>query len=134
MHLTLLWFVLHIFFSMVLQVWCMNFYKIVLFQMYLQVVSTFFWGMWGHYSRSCSTFNIPIFFCISTLKLKKQFRSIRPIAFGEVTYHLVTYTIAIQFRDIFAKHFNPHQFGVVTHDGCKIVVHGVLTMLNLHPN
>ncbi len=51
-----------------------------------------------------------------------------------MTYHLVTYTIAIQFKDIFAKHFNPHQFGVVTRDGCKIVVHGVLMMLNLHPN
>jgi len=32
------------------------------------------------------------------------------------------------------EHFNFHQFSVVIHGGCKIMVHGVRTMLNLHPN
>jgi hypothetical protein len=51
-----------------------------------------------------------------------------------VTYHLIACTLTIQFKDIVTKHFNPHQFGVMIHDECKIVVHGVQAMLNLHPN
>jgi hypothetical protein len=38
----------------------MNFYKIVLTQMILWVVSTFFEGKWAHCSRSCSTFHIAL--------------------------------------------------------------------------
>jgi hypothetical protein len=51
---------------------------------------------------------------------------------GEVTYHLVAYTLAIQFKDIIVKHFSPHLFGVRIHGKCEIVVHGVQAMLNLH--
>ncbi len=50
----------------------------------------------------------------------------------EVIYRLITRTLAIQFKDTFAKHFNSHQFGVVTSSGCKIMVHGVKVMLDLH--
>ncbi len=39
---TFIWFVHHIFILVALQVWCMNFYEIVLSQMILQVVLTFF--------------------------------------------------------------------------------------------
>jgi hypothetical protein len=42
---------------------------------------------------------------------------------NEVIYHLVVHTMAIQFKDIIAKHFSLHQFGVLTHG--EIVVHGV---------
>jgi hypothetical protein len=51
---------------------------------------------------------------------------------GEVIYQLVTPTLAIQFKDTFAKHFNPHLFGVVMLGGCKTMVHGVKVMLDLH--
>ncbi len=34
---------------------------------------------------------------------------------GETTYCIVARILTIQFRDIFTKHFNPHQFGVATH-------------------
>ncbi len=42
-----------------------------------------------------------------------------------MTYHLVVYTLAIQFKNTFLEHFNPHQFGVMTHDKCEIMVHGI---------
>jgi hypothetical protein len=32
------------------------------------------------------------------------------------------------------EHFSPHQFSVMPHGRCEIMVHGVLTMLNLHPD
>ncbi len=51
---------------------------------------------------------------------------------NEVTYHLIAHTLVIQFKGTFAKHFSFHQFGVVTHDGCEKMVHGIWTMLNLH--
>jgi hypothetical protein len=51
----------------------------------------------------------------------------------EVIYQLVVCTLAIQFKDIFAEHFRPHQFGVAMLGGCKIMVHGVRVMLDLHP-
>ncbi len=50
---------------------------------------------------------------------------------GETTYCLVTHILTIQFRDIFMEHFSPHQFGVMTHGGCEIMVHGVRAMLDL---
>jgi hypothetical protein len=49
-----------------------------------------------------------------------------------VSYRLVARTLAIQFGDIFAKHFNPNQFGVATCGKCEIVVHNIQIMLNLH--
>jgi hypothetical protein len=51
---------------------------------------------------------------------------------SEVTYCLIAHTLVIQFRDIFAEHFNFHEFGVATHDGCEKMVHGIQTILNLH--
>jgi hypothetical protein len=44
---------------------------------------------------------------------------------NEMTYHLIARTLVIQFRDTFAKHFNPHQFGLTIHGECEIIVHGV---------
>jgi hypothetical protein len=40
--------------------------------------------------------------------------------------------LAFQFKDTFVKHFNPHQFGVVTLSGHETMVHGVKVMLDLH--
>jgi hypothetical protein len=42
-----------------------------------------------------------------------------------VIYRLIARTLAIQFKDILAKHFNPHQFGLTIHGGYEKVVHGV---------
>jgi hypothetical protein len=57
--------------------------------------------------------------------LEKQSRGICPITINVVTYHLVTHILAIQFKDIFADHFNFHQFGVATYGRCEIMVHDV---------
>ncbi len=48
-----------------------------------------------------------------------------------MTYCLVAHTLAIQFKDTFVEHFNPHQFGVTTHGKCEIMVHGVRMLLDL---
>jgi hypothetical protein len=40
--------------------------------MILQVASTFFQGMWAHFLKSCSTFNIAFSFYISTLSIEKM--------------------------------------------------------------
>ncbi len=53
---------------------------------------------------------------------------------NEVTYCLVAHTLIIQFKDIFVEHLNPYQFDIMTYGGCEMVVYGVQTMLNLHPN
>jgi hypothetical protein len=58
----------------------------------------------GHVSLSISC----LLFAFQLLLLEKQFRGIYSISIGEVTYHLVARTLAIQFKDILAKHFNPH--------------------------
>jgi hypothetical protein len=50
-----------------------------------------------------------------------------------MTQSLVTCTLVIQFKDISTKDFRLHQFDVRIHGGCEIMVHGVQTMLNLHP-
>jgi hypothetical protein len=39
-----------------------------------------------------------------------------------MTYRLITHILAIQFKDTLTKHFNPHQFGVMTRGGCEIVI------------
>jgi hypothetical protein len=54
-----------------LWVWCMSFYKIVLFQTILWVVRPLFWTMWAHWSKSCSIFSIAFAFYISTFSVRK---------------------------------------------------------------
>jgi hypothetical protein len=66
--------------------------------------------------------------------LEKQSKGICLITINVVTYHLVAHILAIQFKDILADHFNPHQFGVATYGGCEIMVHDVQAMLDLHPH
>jgi hypothetical protein len=51
---------------------------------------------------------------------------------GEVIYWLIAHTLAIQFKDTFTKHFNPHQFKVAMLRKCETMVHVVKTMLDLH--
>jgi hypothetical protein len=51
---------------------------------------------------------------------------------GKAIYGLVACTLVIQFKDTFAKHFSPHQFGVAMSNKCKTMVHGVKIMLDLH--
>jgi hypothetical protein len=42
------------------------------------------------------------------LALEKQVENVRPITIGELIYWLVVRTLAIQFKNTFAKHFNSH--------------------------
>jgi hypothetical protein len=69
---------------------------------------------------------------LQLLVLEKQIRGVRPITIGKVIYQLVAHTLTIRFKDTFAKHFSPHQFGVATLSMCEIVVHGLKVMLDLH--
>jgi len=85
-------------------------------------------------SRLCSTLNITFAFFVSILNIGKKSKGICPIVIGEVTCHLIAYTLAIQFRDTFIEHFSLHQFGVMICGRCETVVHGVRAMLNLLPN
>jgi hypothetical protein len=57
--------------------------------------------------------------------LEKHYGGIYPITISEVTYHLIARTLVIQFKDILAKHFNPHQFDLTVHGGYETVVHSV---------
>jgi len=65
------------------------------------------------------------------LALEKQLKNVRPITIGEVIYQLVIRTLAIQFKNTFAKHFSLHLFGVATLGKCKTMVHAVRAMLDL---
>ncbi len=68
------------------------------------------------------------------LALEKWFECICPILIDEMTYHLIDCTLAIQFKNILVEHFNLHQFSVMTHDRCEIMVHGIWMILDLDPN
>jgi len=56
---------------------------------------------------------------------EEQFVGTHPIMINEVTYCVIVHILTIQFKDTIVKHFNAHQFGVVTHDGCETMIHGV---------
>jgi hypothetical protein len=69
----------------------------------------FYFEVCGHITQGHVPLSISHF--LSTfrlLPLEKQLRDICSIMIGEVTYHLVAYTLAIQFKDIIVKHFSPH--------------------------
>jgi hypothetical protein len=80
----------------------------------------------GHVPPSVSQ----MFVTTLLLVLGKQVEGVRPIMIGKVICYLVAYTLVIQFKDTFAKHFSPHQFGVAMSSKCKTIVHGVV--LDLH--
>jgi hypothetical protein len=82
----------------------------------------------GHVPPSISR----LFVATWLLVLRKQARGVQPIMIKKVIYYLVAYTLIIQFKDTFAKHFSPHQFGVVMSSRCKTMVHGVKVVLDLH--
>jgi uncharacterized membrane protein len=68
-----------------------------------------FFEICGHIVRS----HVPrLILCLFSkfrfLVLEKQFGGIHPITIGEVTYCLIVYILAIQFRDTLAENFNPH--------------------------
>ncbi len=66
-HLFLCWFVDHIFFSMALRIWCMNFYEFLKIPYdFVSGFDFFLKSMWAHCSKSCFTFSIAFSFCIST--------------------------------------------------------------------
>jgi hypothetical protein len=52
---------------------------------------------------------------------------------GEMIYCLIVHTLVIQFKYILTKCFSFHQFNVTTCNWCELVIHGVRTMLDLHP-
>ncbi len=66
------------------------------------------------------------------MALAKPSRGIQPIVVGEILYQLVNKALCLQFQDMFTTHFSTYQFGVVVRGGCKMVVHGVGVVLNIH--
>jgi len=51
---------------------------------------------------------------------------------GETLYWLTSHTLCFQFHNVFATHFSPHQFGIVTKGGCEAIIHGIRCSLNFH--
>jgi hypothetical protein len=95
------------------------------------ILQSFKYGVWGFTRLFCPRWFfewLPIFFNVcghivhghvppfvshllvtsQLLVLQKQMENIRPIMIGEVIYWLVAFTLTIQFRDKFVKHFNHH--------------------------
>jgi hypothetical protein len=111
--LSLPWLIHHIFLPVAPWVWCMSYFDL-------------FFKICGHIVRGHVPSSISrLFFAYQFLTLEKQSRCIHPITIGEVTYHLVAQTLIIQFKDSLAKHFNLHQFSVMTYSECEAVVHNI---------
>jgi hypothetical protein len=68
------------------------------------------------------------------LIMTKPLGGIRPIIIGEMLYRLTIHALCLQFRNAFATHFFPHQFGIATKGGCETIIHGIRCTLDLHPN
>lgn len=66
--------------------------------------------------------------------MKKEPSGICLLAVGEVFYRLISRTISIQMQPTFVDHLYPYQFGVATLGGCEMVVHGLRSTLEVHPN
>jgi hypothetical protein len=64
--------------------------------------------------------------------MMKPLGGVRPIAMRETLYQLTSCTLCFQFREAFATHFSPHQFGVVTKDDCEAIMHDIRYSLNFH--
>ncbi len=128
------WFIHHVFLLVAPWVWCMNFYEMFYLKWFCKWLQPFFKVcehiFWSHVPllilHFLSTFQL--------LALKKWFECICPILIDEVTYRLIVCTLVIQFKNILVKHFSLHQFSVMTHDRCEIMVHGNWMMLDLDPN
>jgi hypothetical protein len=93
-----------------------------------------FWRCVGTLHMVLFPYLYHVYFCaIMNINLKKT-NGIWPIVIKKVIYWLVACTFAFQFKDAFAKDFNPQQFGVASQGGCEMGVHEVCVMLDLHIN
>jgi hypothetical protein len=68
------------------------------------------------------------------LAITKPSNRVHPIVAGEAMYRFTNYTLYLQFRDAFVKHFASNQFEVATKGDCEIVIHGIQCTLDLYPN
>ncbi len=68
------------------------------------------------------------------LTMTKPLGEICPITMGETLYRFTSHILCIQFYEIFATHFSPHQFWVVIKNVCETIIHNIKCTLELHPN
>jgi hypothetical protein len=93
---------------MIFWVWCMSFCEIF-FPWWFYKCFWFFFEICKHIARGQAPPLVSCLFVASRLlSLEKQVRGVQPIAIGEVIYWLIAHTLAIKFKDTFAKHCNPH--------------------------
>ncbi len=102
--------------------------------MIMRLFLTFFLKYVGTLFKVMFHLQYCVFFYISTHNIGEVVWRHTSHRDNEVTYRLVAHTLIIQFKEILAEHFNPYQFGITTYGGCEVVVHGIQTMLNFHPN
>jgi len=75
-----------------------------------------------------------IFGVAKLLALANPLGGIRPSVMGEMFYWLVRKALCLQFWDVLFFHLSLHQFGVTINDVYQIVVHGIRTALDVHPD
>jgi hypothetical protein len=66
--------------------------------------------------------------------MTKPLSGIRPITVRETLYRFTSHALCLQFRNAFATHFFPHEFGIATKGGCETVIHGIQSNLDFHFN
>ncbi len=118
---------------MVLLGWSLNTSKIVFIQKISQMDShnCFNFVLISHKV----TFHIELYVSLgqpSFLTMTKPSSEVRPIAVKRVVYQFTNRVICLQFCDVFASHFSPHQFKIATKGGCETIIHGIKCILNLH--
>jgi hypothetical protein len=50
----------------------------------------------------------------------------------EMLYQFTSHILCLQFCNVFATHFSPHQFGVTTKGECETTIHDIKCILDLH--
>jgi hypothetical protein len=68
------------------------------------------------------------------LTMTKPSSEVRPIVMSKTLHQLTTCTLFVQFREDFATHISPHQFGVTTKGGFETIIHNIRCTLNLYPD
>ncbi len=66
------------------------------------------------------------------LTLTKSLGGVCPIVVEKTLYQLMICTLCLQFRNAFATHFSPHQFGVATKGECETMIFSIRCTLDLH--
>ncbi len=91
--------------------------------------------LFSYHPRSHSMSNCTYFWGNPHLNHDQAFRwNLTLVVVGEMLYRLTSHTLCLQFCDVFATHFSPHQFKISIKGGYETIIHGIRCALDLHPN